>query len=433
MRQMKNSGIEWIGEIPDAWGIDKCNRVFQIIGSGTTPRGEDIFENGTENWLQSGDVKEGLITICKNKLKKQVLQDFNALKKYEAPFIIIAMYGASVGNIAISQIDACVNQACCVLGLPKSNFKFLYYALLSTKDFLIKKALGGGQPNISQEIIRQLWLPKPSSIIQQKIADFLDDKCAKIDSLIAHEEATIEELKAYKQSVITEAVTKGLDKSVPMKDSGVEWIGKIPESWEILRIKNLGWTQNGISKSGDFFGQGYPFVSYGDVYKNMVLPRTVNGLIETTEQERNNYSVKENDIFFTRTSETIEEVGFSCVCKETIPNATFAGFLIRLRLFEDKKIQIDYAKYYFRGIQIRNYLVKEMNLVTRASLGQDLLKAMSVTLPPMIEQQQIADYLDKKCADIDSLISIKQQKIEELKEYKKSLIYEYVTGKKEVA
>ncbi|MBD5434508.1 MAG: restriction endonuclease subunit S, partial [Treponema sp.] len=171
---MKDSRIEWIGEIPEEWEIDKCNRVFQIIGSGTTPRGEDIFENGTENWLQSGDVKEGLITTCKNKLKKQVLQNFNALKKYKSPFIIIAMYGASVGNIAISQIDACVNQACCVLGSPKSNFKFLYYALLSTKDFLIKKALGGGQPNISQEIVRQLWLPNPSGIIQQKIADFLD-------------------------------------------------------------------------------------------------------------------------------------------------------------------------------------------------------------------------------------------------------------------
>ena len=269
--------------------------------------------------------------------------------------------------------------------------------------------------------------------MQQKIADFLDGKCAKIDSLIAHEEATIEELKAYKQSLITEAVTKGLDKSVPMKDSGVEWIGEIPGNWKILRIKNLGWTQNGISKSGDFFGQGYPFVSYGDVYKNMVLPKSVNGLIETTAQERKNYSVQENDIFFTRTSETVEEVGLSCICKETIPDATFAGFLIRLRLFNNKKIHIDYAKYYFRGTQIRNYLVKEMNLVTRASLGQDLLKAMSVTLPPMVEQQQIAEYLDKKCACIDSLVSSKQNKIEELKEYKKSLIYEYVTGKKEVA
>lgn len=214
--------------------------------------------------------------------------------------------------------------------------------------------------------------------------------------------------------------------------ANVEWIGNIPASWEVLRIKNLGWTQNGISKGGDFFGQGYPFVSYGDVYKNIILPENVDGLVETTEQERYNYSVQENDIFFTRTSETIEEVGFSCVCKKTIPNATFAGFLIRLRLFNNEKFHIDFAKYYFRGSHIRKYLVKEMNIVTRASLGQDLLKAMSVTLPPMVEQHQIADYLDKKCADIDSLISIKQQKIEKLQEYKKSLIYEYVTGKKEV-
>lgn len=115
-----------------------------------------------------------------------------------------------------------------------------------------------------------------------------------------------------------------------MKDSGVEWIGEIPEDWEVCRVKNIGFTQNGISKSGELFGNGYPFISYGDVYKHWVLPQTGSGLIESTEKDRKIFSVNKGDIFFTRTSETIEEVGFSSVCFETITNATFAGFLIRL-------------------------------------------------------------------------------------------------------
>lgn len=216
-----------------------------------------------------------------------------------------------------------------------------------------------------------------------------------------------------------------------MKDSGYEFIGEIPESWEICRLRHIGTPQNGISKGGEYFGSGYPFVSYGDIYKNYTLPETVKGLVETTETERQLYSVEKGDIFFTRTSETIEEVGFSCVCEKTIPNATFAGFVIRVRPNNDR-ILTEFAKYYFRSNHHRFYLVKEMNLVTRASLSQGLLKSMPVLVPSKDEQQEIAKHLNHKCSQIDKLISIKQQKIENLQQYKKSLIYEYVTGKKEV-
>lgn len=162
-----------------------------------------------------------------------------------------------------------------------------------------------------------------------------------------------------------------------------------------------------------------------------MLPKSVAGLIESTYLERQQYSVEKGDIFFTRTSETIEEVGFSCVCEETIPDATFAGFVIRVRPFNCKLIT-GYAKYYFRSNHNRFYLVKEMNLVTRASLSQDLLKSMPVLIPSEAEQQQIAEYLDKKCTMIDTSILKKQALIEKLMEYKKSLIYEVVTGKKEI-
>ena len=167
-----------------------------------------------------------------------------------------------------------------------------------------------------------------------------------IDALIAAKEKTNALLKERRQSIIYEAVSKGLNPDAPMKDSGIEWIGQIPEHWDTLRLRFLGTFQNGISKAGEFFGSGYPFVSYGDVYKNEVLPTVPGGLVESTESERELYSVQKGDVFFTRTSETKEEIGIVAVCKETIPNATFAGFLIRMRPTTNA-VTTDFLRYYF--------------------------------------------------------------------------------------
>lgn len=432
MREMKDSGIEWVGEIPEEWTKDKVIRLFNIIGSGTTPK-NITSDFPCVNWIQSGDINGSLISDCKNNISKNIVSQYSALKIYAAPFIVIAMYGASVGNISISLINGCVNQACCVLSTSICNLNYAFYAIKSSQNYLVRKAIGGGQPNINQDTIKQLWLPLPALPEQERIAAFLDAECAEIDTVLEKTRASIEEYKKLKQAVITQAVTKGVCGDRPMKDSGIEWIGEIPESWEVSSVRYIGQLQNGISKGGEFFGKEFPFVSYGDVYKNYELPHSISGLIDTTEDERATYSVEYGDIFFTRTSETIEEVGFSCVCKRSIPNATFAGFIIRLRPFcADEKILADYAKYYFRGEHIRAYLVKEMNLVTRASLGQTLLKGMSVIVPPKSVQKEIAEYLDDKCADIDALVAKKQQYLTEIENYKKSLIYEYVTGKKEV-
>lgn len=432
MREMKDSGIEWVGEIPEKWTKDKVIRLFNIIGSGTTPK-NITSDFSCVNWIQSGDINGSLISDCKNNISKSIVSQYSALKIYAAPFIVIAMYGASVGNISISLINGCVNQACCVLSTSICNLNYAFYAIKSSQNYLVRKAIGGGQPNINQDTIKQLWLPLPALPEQERIAAFLDAECAEIDAVLEKTRASIEEYKKLKQAVITQAVTRGIRGDRPMKDSGIEWIGEIPESWEVSSVRYIGQLQNGISKGGEFFGKGFPFVSYGDVYKNYELPHSISGLIDTTEDERATYSVEYGDIFFTRTSETIEEVGFSCVCKRSIPNATFAGFIIRLRPFcADEKILTDYAKYYFRGEHIRAYLVKEMNLVTRASLGQTLLKGMSVIVPPKSVQKEIAEYLDDKCADIDALVAKKQQYLTEIENYKKSLIYEYVTGKKEV-
>lgn len=347
----------------------------------------------------------------------------------------------SGANCNVSELDGVISPAYSNLRAKNAQTvvpKFYDYYFKTQYWLMAMFAHGKGVSfdnrwTLNNDSLRSYEIPVLSYLSQKRIVQKIQSEEQKVDALIANQQAQIEKLKAYKQSLITEVVTHGLDPDAPMKDSGVEWIGMIPQGWTLTLVRYIGSLQNGISKSGEAFGSGYPFVSYGDIYKNYELPTMVAGLVETSEKEREQYSVEYGDIFFTRTSETIEEVGFSCVCRQTIPDATFAGFAIRMRPYKaDEKILTNFAKYYFRGSQIRAYLVKEMNLVTRASLGQTLLKGMSVTIPPKKEQQQIADYLDEKCTKLDALIAIKQQKIEKLEQYKKSLIYEYVTGKKEV-
>ena len=428
---MKNSNIQWIGAIPDSWYLDRLQWHLDEIKESNKPvKTQQVLsltnKLGVIPYEEKGE--QG------NKSKENIDE-----YKLAYPDTIVAnSMNILIGSVGKCNYFGCVSPVYYVFK-PKNgeNIDFLNYIFQLTQFQKELRKYANGileiRLRVSSNDILKRQIAFPSGKEQQKIVSFLNEKMAKIDKLIEIENKQIEKLKEYKQAVITEAVTKGLDKSAPMKDSGVEWIGEIPEDWEVCRVKNIGFTQNGISKSGELFGNGYPFISYGDVYKHWVLPQTGSGLIESTEKDRKIFSVNKGDIFFTRTSETIEEVGFSSVCFETIKNATFAGFLIRLRPYQpDSIIKSNYAKYYFRANLLRKYLVREMNIVTRASLSQELLGAMSVVLPPPNTQIEISLHLDSQCKKIDSLISIKQKKIDMLNEYKKSLIYEYVTGKKEV-
>ena len=430
MREMKDSGIAWIGAMPQAWKMNTIAQIFlQVKCKNTGLQEKNLLS------LSYGKVKRKSIDTVEGLLPES-FDGYNIIEKDDIVLRLTDLQNDHTSlRVGLAEERGIITSAYLTIR-NRSNFcpKYLYYYLHS---FDIAKGFYGMGAGVRQGLnwdgVKWLKILAPSVPKQERIAAFLDAECAEIDAVLEKTRASIEEYKKLKQAVITQAVTKGIRGDRPMKDSGIEWIGDIPESWEVSSVRYIGQLQNGISKGGEFFGKGFPFVSYGDVYKNYELPHSVFGLIDTTEDERAAYSVEYGDIFFTRTSETIEEVGFSCVCKRSIPNATFAGFIIRLRPFcADEKILTDYAKYYFRGEHIRAYLVKEMNLVTRASLGQTLLKGMSVIVPPKSVQKEIAEYLDDKCADIDALVAKKQQYLTEIENYKKSLIYEYVTGKKEV-
>jgi len=206
---MKDSGVEWIGEVPEHWKVMKASLAFNHIGSGTTPSTskKEYYDDEGAFWLQTGDLTDGLIENTSKKISKMAVRECN-LKFYPPNSVVIAMYGATIGKMGLLQIQCSTNQACCVLPSNKHvNAKYTFYFFLSAKSDLLISAIGGGQPNISQDVIKKQKMILPPLSEQQAIASHLDEECAKIDSQISKANRRIELLNELKQSIITEAVT----------------------------------------------------------------------------------------------------------------------------------------------------------------------------------------------------------------------------------
>ena len=421
MTRMKDSGIEWIGEVPEEWGIKPIKHIFGAIGSGTTPDSSKVeYYDGNINWLQSGDLyKKDYVYAVSKTITDLGYRSSASLRIYQAPFLAIAMYGASIGNLAISKIDACVNQAVAVLKGEENIVRFAKLALEISKTELIFAAQGGTQPNINQVLIKNWVIPFPSEIEIKKIADFLDKKVAQLDSVKSLLEEQVKTLEDYRQSLIYETVTKGLDKTVPLKDSGVDWIGQIPEGWEVKKHKYimsktktlcshysgqkiLSLTRQGIISRDIESGKGkmpasfdgYQFLTRGDLLLCLfdidVTPRCV-GVVESDGLTSPAYS--------------------------------------RFKVSEDSSVY--YYYYLFLSMdddKVLLHLAKNL----RNSLTEDDFGDIETIVPSYKEQVIIANYLNKKTLLIDKLIKLKKEQIENINKQRQTLIYDYVTGKRRV-
>lgn len=211
--KMKDSRVEWIGEVPEEWELIKTSLLFRLIGSGTTPskNGTNYADEGL-HWLQTGDLNDGYISDTSKYITELAVQENSALTLFSKGSLVIAMYGATIGKIGILDIDSYTNQACCVLGKGKGiNTKYAFYAYHAGKEALINESRGGGQPNISQDIIRHFIIPVPKLFEQRAIASYLDTETSKIDARIAKHRKQIALLQEYKQALITDAVTGKID------------------------------------------------------------------------------------------------------------------------------------------------------------------------------------------------------------------------------
>ena len=411
----KDSGIKWIGEIPEHWKLTRLKFLADIT-------------TGEKDTVDKEDDAEFPFFVRSQQVERI------STYSYDGEAILTAGDGVGVAKV-FHYINGKFDFHQRVYKLSDFNTidgKYLFYYIRENfyKEVL-KYNAKSTVDSIRLPFLQNFLVAFGSKEEQIKIINFLDKKTSEIDEAITKKEKLITILAEERKVVINEAVTKGIDSTSKMKSSGIDWIGVIPEHWNMNKLRYLGLCQNGISKGGEFFGTGYPFVSYSDVYRNQELPPKVNGLVQSTIDEQENYSVKEGDVFFTRTSETKEEIGIASTCMSSINGATFAGFLIRFRPFKNT-IHKGFSKYYFRSSLLRSYFVKEMNLVTRASLGQELLKNLPVPLPSISEQKDIFNYLELKIKE-SLLISNKIQKeIELLVEYKQALIFEAVTGKIDV-
>lgn len=446
--EMKDSGVEWIGKIPKEWDVSKFKYVSLLYTGNSIKDSEKDNYSSNENaypYIGTKDIISDYNEINYNNGMYTKVDD-NKFRVAEKGSTLICIEGGSAGKKLsyLNQRVSFVNKLCCIQS-NKIYSKFQYYYCNCDsfkKEFSLN--LSGLIGGVSINSLNNFRLVKPNLYEQEKIANFLDKKTSQFDLIISKKEGLIEKLEEAKKSLISEVVTGKVKvvktddgyelvkrSSDEMKDSGVEWLGDIPKDWEVKRLRFLGKLQNGISKASDQFGFGYPFVSYSNVYRNINLPENVDGLVNSTTEERKIYSVEEGDVFFTRTSETVEEIGFASTCMETIQDATFAGFLIRFRP-SSNRLYKGFSKYYFRCDLNRKYFVKEMNLVTRASLSQNLLNNLAVVLPSYEEQIDIYNILELKIGGINLFIDKLKYQIEKLKQAKQSLISEVVTGKIEI-
>lgn len=427
----KDSGIEWIGKIPQNWNVRKLFGLLKSIGSGTTPKGNDSYYDGDIPWLNTGDLTDSYVNIIGKTVTDIAMTECSALKLFDKNSVVIAMYGATIGKLGIITFPTTTNQACCVMSCSKSLYnKYLFYVLYSARDYILTLSYGAGQPNISQETMKSFKLCCPDVVEQQKIADYLDKKCGEIDKVVETEKSVIEKLKEYKQSIITEAVTKGLDKSVPLKDSSIEWIGKIPQHWEVRKLKK---TINLIADIDHYMPNttdtGYSYLMTGDL-KDIASKIDFENCKHISDSDYKDLSKKIHpvldDVIFARYA-TIGTVCYVDIQKDFL--VSYSCLTIRPN---SEKLFGKFLYYYLISDTFKIEVSQYINSNTQSNVGLDSLQKVYMVLPNKTEQQQIAEYLDNKCSEIDKAIADKEQVIKKFTEYKKSLIYECVTGKRKV-
>lgn len=424
------SAARWYSSFPETWSEVKAKRLFSNERERASSEDEQLAAS-----QKYGVIPQALMMAQNNAKVMLALKGTDNFKQVKENDFVISLRSFE-GGIEHSKYNGCISPAYTVLRLRhESSYPNYFRYALKCSPFIqalnsTSEGIRDGK-TITYDEFGELLVVLPSQTEQKAIATFLDRETQRIDSLIEEKQTFIKLLKEKRQALISHVVTKGLNPNVEMQDSGIEWIGQVPKHWGISKVRYLGQCQNGINIGGEFFGHGTPFVSYGDVYNNTSLPEQVQGLVLSTEKDRDNYSVIAGDVLFTRTSETIEEIGFSAVCKSTIEQAVFAGFLIRFRP-DEGNLEVGFSEYYFRNEKLRAFFAKEMNLVTRASLSQDLLKKMPVLLPPIDEQNEIANYLQAECNKFSEIFAETEKTILLLKERRTSLISAAVTGKIDV-
>lgn len=431
MRKMRDSGIAWIGVIPQDWEIVRAKSLYCSA--------KEIAGDRADDFERLALTLNGVIKRSKEDsvgLQPEKFSGYQILKKGELVFKLIDLENVATSRVGLSPYTGIVSPAYIVLS-KQSRVKDLVvrysmYHFLSMWQREIFNQMGdnGVRSSLNAKELLNIPHPFPSIYEQKRIVAFLDAQCAEIDAVLEKTRASIEEYKKLKQAVITQAVTKGIRGDRPMKDSGIEWIGDIPAEWEIRKIFRA------INKVGDIdhympdsVDDGIPYLMTGDLQEKLSdvnLKRCKKVSFQDYEMLSSKISVSKGDVIFARYA-TIGTVCF--VDTEDNILVSYACLIIKPN---SSLLYGEFLFYYLKSTAFLEEIKQYIKANTQANVGLDSVSKAKIALPSVHEQQKIVEYLRDKCKKIDALIAKKQQYLTEIENYKKSLIYEYVTGKKEV-
>lgn len=411
---MKESGIDWIGQIPEEWRVTKLKYAL-LISNGKDYKDIEVEEGGYPV-IGSG----GVFARARNYM-------------YDGDVVLLGRKGTIDKPLFYSGKFWTVDTMFYSTALNGNNIKFMYYSslLIPFSYYSTATAL----PSMTQSDLNNHVLCLPSISEQQKIADFLDKKTAQLDKVKSLLEEQSQKLKDYRASLIYETVTKGLDKTVPMKDSGIDWIGEVPEGWEMVKFKYFFNTSKGLSITKEcLVDEGIPVINYGQIHSSMSkqvqscdfrLP-----FVPDYYLSKKGANLNQGDFVFADTSEDLEGAGnFSTRIDSTGP--LLAGYhTIIARLNNYDEYDFRYFMHLFDSLAIRKQIQNKVSGIKVYSITQGILNSIFVIIPPKSEQQKIANLLDEKTAQIDKLVQIKNQQIENINKQRQTLIYDYVTGKR---
>ena len=432
MRAMKDSGIKWIGEIPQNWLTKKLKYCVDLRLEKTADKASSASYIGLEH------VSPFTGTLC---------EDYEAITDFNGDTLDFCEGDVLFGKLRpylAKAYQAKDNGRCSsefwVMNPTSIEGRYLLYYVLSHGFIsdIDHSTFGVKMPRAEWDYAGNEKMPLPTQEEQLRIVSFLDTKCAEIDALIAAKEKTNALLKERRQSIIYEAVTKGLDPTMPMKNSGVEWIGEIPEGWSVCRIKNLidkfhpypvGDGDHGMIKAEDYQDEGIPYIRVLNLTWGTGLK--LDNLVYISEEMNDrikNSELRPNDILIAKTGATI---GKTAIVPESLPLSNTTSHVGKITISPEYD-----AKYFFyvmTSFVVQRQIVDLSSMQsTRPELGIDGLKNLIVTFPPVETQKDISQNLDCRCDELDSMIRATEDVVETLKEYRQSLIYEAITGKVEV-
>ncbi|EAJ2126229.1 restriction endonuclease subunit S [Campylobacter upsaliensis] len=428
MRVYKPSSIKWLGEIPKHWEIRRLKYLVErIIGGGTPDTSNLQYWANDENegylWVSIEDITNAdFITDTKRYINQSGLANSSA--KLLPPFSILYSIYASLGKIAYSNKILATNQA--ILGIQPNEllfYKFLFYYLQNTTNHIISFSNTTTQNNISLFIVANHKIPLPPLQEQKEIAEFLDSKCEKIQNYIEKKQKLITLLQEKKQALINKVVTKGLNPNIEFKNSEIEYLGLIPHHWEVVKVKYIATTNIGLvydpSEIATNENVGYPVLRANNIQNGKIDYKDVIYVAKKIDDKQLAIS---GDLLMCVRNGSENLLGKTAKIENN--NFSFGAFTAIIR--SDLN---NYLYWIFQTEMLKKSISSFIVSIGIGQISQDDIKNFKIPLPPLQEQKEIAEFLDKKCEKINSAIEKTKKQIELVKEYKNTLINEAVCGR----